>query len=114
MSDVATTPLSLLDGHHRAGRPALPGCHALHPHELVLPDSVSNARALPRNPHPGPGGPMWPLLALAVPASKGGHRLPNTYCGRAQPRFKNYTSSPKIYGLNTDSTSPHQARHPYR
>lgn len=40
-------PLSLLDGNHRAGCPALPGCHALHPHELVLPDSVSNSRALP-------------------------------------------------------------------
>lgn len=42
--EVAATPLSLPDGDHRAGRPALPGCHALHPHELVLPHSVSSAQ----------------------------------------------------------------------
>lgn len=47
MPGVSPTPLSLLDGNHRASRPALPGCHALHPHELVLPDSVSNSWALP-------------------------------------------------------------------
>lgn len=47
MLEVPPMPLSLLDGNHRAGCPALPGCHALHPHELVLPDSVSDLWALP-------------------------------------------------------------------
>jgi len=46
--EVAATPLSLPDGDHRAGCPALPGCHALHPHELVLPHSGSRTQlALP-------------------------------------------------------------------
>lgn len=29
------------DGNHCPGHPPLPGCHALHPHELVLQDRVS-------------------------------------------------------------------------
>lgn len=94
--EVATTPLSLLDGNHRAGRPALPGCHALHPHELVLPDSVSNARALPHRPQ----SPHGTRVAAPSPGSAGkqkaGHQLPNTFCGGAQPGFRNCPSSPKI------------------
>ena len=31
-----------LDGDHRPGHSPLPGCHALHPHELVLQDRVSD------------------------------------------------------------------------
>lgn len=30
------------DGDHRPGHSPLPGCHALHPHELVLQDRVSD------------------------------------------------------------------------
>lgn len=115
MPEVATTSLSLPDGNHCAGRPALPGCHALHPHELVLPDSVSNTRALPRQPQcsHGPGGSMRLLLALAVPTSKGGQQHPNTYFSGAQPGFRNCSSFPKCNDFYSDITSPHQAHHPW-
>lgn len=69
------------DGDHRPGHSPLPGGHALHPHELVLQDRVSDPHSLPRD------GLTSPAPGTVTEAGRQGPEMPAQSSLLHQPLF---------------------------